>query len=68
MIGQVVFYNNVRGFGFLKPDSGEKDIFVRASAIEAAGLRPLTEGDRLSFDTEPGRGGKPQAANLKLID
>jgi cold shock protein len=66
--GTVQFFNNQRGFGFIKRDDGDPDVFVHISAVEAAGLHPPQEGDRLSFDAQPGRGGKLQAANLKLID
>lgn len=65
-IGTVQFFNVQRGFGFIRPDNGGQDVFVHISAIEAAGLRPLEENDRVSFDTQPGRGAKLQAVNLKL--
>jgi cold shock protein len=65
-IGTVQFFNVVRGFGFIRPDSGDRDVFVHISAIEAGGLHPPQEGDRVEFDTQPGRGGKLQAINLKL--
>ena len=63
-IGTVKFFNTTKGFGFISPDGGTKDVFVHATAVEAAGMRSLTEGQRVSFDVQPdARGSK--AANLK---
>jgi CspA family cold shock protein len=53
--GTVKFYNTQKGFGFIQPDSGGKDVFVHATALERAGLRSLTEGQKVSFDTEEDR-------------
>jgi CspA family cold shock protein len=66
--GEVVFFNNQRGFGFIKLDSGAPDVFVHISAVEAAGLRSLEENDKLSFEVQSGRAGKMQAVNLKLAE
>lgn len=64
MIGTVKFFNTQKGFGFIAPDGGSKDVFVHATAVEAAGLRNLAEGQRVSFDIQPdARGSK--AVNLK---
>lgn len=64
MIGTVKFFNTQKGFGFISPDGGSKDVFVHATAVEAAGLRLLSEGQRVSFDVQPdARGSK--AVNLK---
>jgi len=64
MIGTVKFFNAQKGFGFIAPDGGSKDVFVHATAVEAAGMRNLAEGQRLSFDVQPdARGSK--AVNLK---
>src|SRR6185369_14941720 len=49
MNGTVKFFNTAKGFGFIEPDEGGKDVFVHASALEAAGIRSLMEGDRVSF-------------------
>jgi len=68
MNGTVKFFNIAKGFGFIEPDEGRKDVFVHASALEAAGIRALNEGDRVSFvleDDQRGRG--KQAARLKKI-
>ncbi len=62
--GTVKFYNANKGFGFISPEDGSKDVFVHATALEAAGLRGLEEGQRVTFDIQPdARGSK--AANLK---
>ncbi|MCC6775534.1 MAG: cold-shock protein [Hyphomicrobiales bacterium] len=65
MAGTVKFFNTERGYGFIKPDSGGPDVFVHVTAVERAGLKSLTEGQRLSFDVEPDKKGKgPKAVNL----
>jgi cold shock protein len=57
--GIVKFYNDMRGFGFIQPDDGGKDVFVHATALERAGMRDLREGQKVSFDTqEDQRSGK----------
>lgn len=63
--GTVKFFNATKGFGFISPEGGAKDVFVHATALEAAGIRSLAEGQRVSFDIQPdARGSK--AVNLKL--
>ncbi|HWD27823.1 MAG TPA: cold-shock protein [Rhizomicrobium sp.] len=63
-IGTVKFFNTAKGFGFIAPDGGGKDVFVHATAVEAAGMRALAEGQKISFDIQPdARGSK--AVNLK---
>ena len=64
--GIVKFYNTQKGFGFIQPDNGEKDVFVHATALEAAGLRSLSEGQKVSFDEQPDSKGT-KAVNLKLV-
>ncbi|MGQ0674335.1 MAG: cold-shock protein [Hyphomicrobium sp.] len=53
--GTVKFYNDQKGFGFIAPDNGGKDVFVHATALERAGMRGLTEGQKVSYDTENDR-------------
>lgn len=63
-IGTVKFFNTVKGYGFISPEGGGKDVFVHATAVEAAGLRTLNEGQKVSFDVQPdARGAK--AVNLR---
>lgn len=65
-IGTVKFFNAQKGFGFIAPEGGGKDVFVHATAVEAAGMNSLAEGQRVSFDTQPDPKGKGvQAVNLK---
>ncbi|WP_372929430.1 cold-shock protein [Methyloceanibacter sp.] len=65
--GTVKFYNEQRGFGFIEPEDGSKDVFVHATALERAGMGPLTEGQKVSFDTEvDSRSGKTAVAKLEL--
>ena len=62
--GTVKFFNATRGFGFIAPDDGSKDVFVHVSAIERAGLGHLAEGQKLSFDVQDDARG-PKAVNLQ---
>jgi CspA family cold shock protein len=63
-IGTVKFFNSSKGFGFIAPDGGGKDVFVHASALEAAGMTSLSEGQKVSFDIQPDAKGA-KAGNLK---
>jgi CspA family cold shock protein len=64
--GTVKFYNGQKGFGFIQPDDGGKDVFVHATALERAGIRNLVEGQKVSFDIEEDRRtGKAAASNLR---
>jgi CspA family cold shock protein len=62
--GTVKWFNAQKGFGFIQPDDGSKDVFVHISAVEAAGLRGLNEGQKVSYDVVTERG-KSAAGNLK---
>jgi CspA family cold shock protein len=62
--GTVKFFNATKGFGFIQPDDGSKDVFVHISAVERAGLSSLSEKQKLSFDLEKGNNGKTSAVNL----
>jgi CspA family cold shock protein len=65
--GTVKFYNDQKGYGFISPDDGSKDVFVHATALERAGIRGLVEGQKVSFDTEEDRrSGKTAVSNIKL--
>jgi CspA family cold shock protein len=67
MTGTVKFFNGERGYGFIKPDDGGRDVFVHITAVERAGLKDLTEGQRISFEVEPDKKGKgPKAVNLVI--
>jgi len=65
-IGTVKFFNTAKGFGFISPEGGNKDVFVHASAVEAAGMRSLAEGQKVSFDVQPDPKGS-KAVNLKAV-
>ncbi|HEX2256869.1 MAG TPA: cold-shock protein, partial [Afifellaceae bacterium] len=67
--GTLKFFNADRGFGFITPDDGSKDVFVHISAIERSGLPQLAEGTKVTFETEQDRRGRgPQAVNLQLAE
>jgi cold shock protein len=64
--GTVKFFNEQKGYGFIAPDGGGKDVFVHVSAVERSGLRGLVEGQKVSFDVETDRrSGKLAAVNLQ---
>ena len=64
--GTVKFFNTQKGFGFIQPDDGSKDVFVHISAVERAGMRSLNEGQRVQFDVQTDRG-KLAAGNLQAL-
>ena len=64
--GIVKWFNSTKGFGFIQPEGGSKDVFVHVSAVERAGMSSLNEGQKLSFDLERGQQGKTSAGNIKL--
>ena len=65
--GTVKFYNAERGYGFIQPEDGSNDVFVHATALEAAGIRTLTDGQKVTFDiTMDERKGKTSASNVQL--
>jgi CspA family cold shock protein len=64
--GTVKFYNDQKGFGFIQPEDGSKDVFVHATALERAGMSPLAEGQKVSFDTEQdSRSGKTAVRTIQ---
>ncbi len=66
--GTVKFFNTQKGYGFIEPDDGSKDAFVHISAVERAGLTSLNEGQKVSYDVQPGQNGKSSAENLSVIE
>ena len=65
--GKVKWFNTTKGYGFITPDDGTKDVFVHISAVQSAGLNSLDEGSKVSYD-EARNNGKISAGNLKKID
>ncbi len=63
--GTVKWFNPQKGFGFIQPEDGSKDVFVHISAVERAGMATLNENQKLSYDLEQGQQGKSSAVNLK---
>ena len=57
-----------KGYGFIQPEDGGKDAFVHISAVERAGLTDLVEGQKVEFESQPGRDGKSSAENLRLVE
>jgi CspA family cold shock protein len=64
--GTVKWFNSTKGFGFIAPEGGSKDVFVHISAVERAGLTGLNDDQKVTFDVESGRDGRESAANLAL--
>ena len=65
--GTVKWFNAQKGYGFIQPDDGSKDVFVHISAVEKAGIGNLQEGQKLSFEVLPGKQGKSSAENLRAV-
>jgi cold shock protein len=66
--GTVKWFNPTKGYGFIQPDSGGKDVFVHISAVQRAGMETLDEGQRLEFQVVPGRDGRTSADNIKAVE
>ena len=64
--GTVKWFNPVKGYGFIQPEDGAKDVFVHISAVERAGLSTLREGQKVTYELERGQQGKTSAVNLKV--
>jgi CspA family cold shock protein len=66
-IGTVKWFNPQKGYGFIQPEDGSKDVFVHISAVERSGIGNLREGQKLSFDIERGQQGRVSAVNLRQV-
>lgn len=65
-IGTVKWFNATKGYGFIQPDGGSKDVFVHISAVERSGLQSLKDGQKVTFDLQTSRDGRESASNLAL--
>jgi CspA family cold shock protein len=65
--GTVKWFNATKGYGFIQPEDGSKDVFVHISAVERSGLQSLQEGQKVTFDLERGQQGKSSAVNLRAV-
>jgi CspA family cold shock protein len=66
--GTVKWFNAQKGFGFIQPETGTKDVFLHISAVERAGLSHISDGQKVRFDIEKGRDGRESASNLVLVN
>ena len=65
--GTVKWFNTTKGYGFIEPEGGSKDVFVHISAVERSGLTGLADGAKVSYDLEAGRDGRENATNIALL-
>jgi cold shock protein len=65
--GTVKWFNATKGYGFIQPESGGKDIFLHVSALERAGINGIADGQRVQYDLETGRDGRASAGNITLL-
>jgi CspA family cold shock protein len=65
--GTVKWYNATKGYGFVQPDSGGKDVFLHVSALERAGLNSIPDGQKISYELETGRDGRSSAGSIALV-
>jgi CspA family cold shock protein len=66
--GTVKWFNPSKGFGFIEPEDGSSDAFVHISAVERAGLTTLSEGQKVTYELQPGQNGKSSAENLSVTE
>ena len=66
-IGTVKFFNTAKGFGFIQPEDGSKDVFLHISAVESAGLQSPADGQKIQYELESGRDGKTSAGNISYV-
>lgn len=66
-IGTVKWFNSTKGYGFIQPDDGSKDVFLHVSDVQRSGIAEPREGDKLEFDLQRGQQGKISATNLKKV-
>jgi CspA family cold shock protein len=66
--GTVKWFNSTKGYGFIQPEDGGKDVFVHISAVEAAGLRGLNDDQKVNYEMEEDRNGRTSAGSLELVD
>ena len=66
--GTVKWFNPAKGYGFIQPEDGGKDVFVHVSALERAGISSVVEGQKLEYELAAGRDGRASAENLKVAD
>ena len=67
-VGTVKWFNPAKGYGFIEPSDGSKDVFVHISALERAGLTTLNEGQKVEYEVVPGQNGKAAAENLVILE
>jgi CspA family cold shock protein len=67
-VGTVKWFNPSKGYGFIEPTDGSKDVFIHISALERAGIRSLNEGQKIEYELVPGNNGKTSADSVKLVD
>ena len=65
--GHIKYWNNTKGYGFIQPDDGGKDVFVHISAVERAGLTGLNDNQKIAYELQSGRDGRNSASDLKLL-
>lgn len=65
--GTVKWFNSTKGYGFIAPDDGGKDVFIHISAVERAGLKGLNDNQKISYELQSGRDGRASASDLKLL-